>query len=118
MTFQLQTDRTVRAASGEIIRSPKGPSLSKDVIEMLPNKCGIYCKAFLLSVVKITWFQISASPITYDHHCRMQFSTLLLAWAAMASTAVVAEVNFGCIKTQPEYTALSKQPPLCVDLYQ
>ncbi|KAK2601305.1 hypothetical protein N8I77_010765 [Diaporthe amygdali] len=47
----------------------------------------------------------------------MQLSTLLLVCTAVASTTVAAstaaprgivskEVNFGCIKTQPEYTAL------------
>lgn len=37
----------------------------------------------------------------------MQFSKFLLACATMAST-VVAQINYGCIKTQPEYTALSE----------
>ncbi|KAL1856881.1 hypothetical protein Daus18300_010644 [Diaporthe australafricana] len=47
----------------------------------------------------------------------MQLSTLLIACSAIASTTVTAtiiglkaatskEVNFGCIKTQPDYTAL------------
>lgn len=50
----------------------------------------------------------------------MQLSTLLLACASIASSTVWAttvgprgnsnkEINFGCIKTQPEYTALMPQ---------
>lgn len=46
MAFQLQTDRTVRPADGGLIRSPKGPSLFTDLIEMLSNKFVVYSKAF------------------------------------------------------------------------
>lgn len=68
MTFQLQTDRTVRPADGGIIRCPKEPSLFTDLTEMLPNKFVIYFKAFFkLSAVKITRFQISTSLITRNH---------------------------------------------------
>lgn len=47
MTFQLQTDGTVRPAEGGIIRSHKTPSMFTDLIEMLPNKFVINSQAFL-----------------------------------------------------------------------
>lgn len=56
-----------------------------------------------------------------DKATRMQLSTILIACASIATTTVGAstvglrglvskDVNFACIKTQPEYTALM---PLC-----